>query len=254
MPDLTVKPDLTTISEERKIAAIGHTSCALGNILELLERNFPDYDPISSIKSGLAGEPPGEIWGMPERGHSLGFMRRFIGERDVIPPLPLSELEPLRQESNFPARYSFTPRSLIVHVETMEQVIFALLFYYSVSDLTLHRCQHCGRWFASKSLKTKFCERISPVSGEIMVERKRQRTCGEVVHDARYVCGRLRNSIRTKAAATTDAQLYQSSFLLEFEAKNDELYDKANKFPTAENWVEYHRFLKETNREKKWLD
>lgn len=125
------------------------------------------------------------------------------------------------------------------------QVMVALLYYYSYYGFKLVKCRHCGRWFATKSLKNQYCKQISPCCGEIL--KGENKSCEQAVRQIMQNCTRLRGAIRTKASNTVSAQLHSSKFLPEFEKENMGLECAARERPTVDNLTLYYNFLKRTN-------
>ena len=50
-------------------------------------------------------------------------------------------------------------------LQSIRHVIIALLYFYAVNGYKLTRCKHCGRWFATKTLKELYCSKQSPYPG-----------------------------------------------------------------------------------------
>lgn len=48
---------------------------------------------------------------------------------------------------------------------SMTDVIFAILHYLLLNDYKFRKCEHCEKYFATKTLKQKYCMRNSPLTG-----------------------------------------------------------------------------------------
>ena len=152
------------------------TSLFFGDVYASLEKHFPDFDcdsygarvaayVIKSV-SGTLEEDPVKMFGCTEIGSTMYDLLNFINGRTILAPT-LKELEELRISHQMKVNY--LPVSFIEGegmrfegLSSVTQVLIAALYYYAYHDLKLVRCKHCGRWFATKSLKEEYCERLSP--------------------------------------------------------------------------------------------
>lgn len=48
---------------------------------------------------------------------------------------------------------------------SMTDVIFAILHYLLMNDYKFRKCEHCEKYFATKTFKQKYCTRNSPLTG-----------------------------------------------------------------------------------------
>lgn len=48
---------------------------------------------------------------------------------------------------------------------SMRDGVFSILHYLFLNNYKLRKCEHCGKYFATKTLKTKYCNRFSPYKG-----------------------------------------------------------------------------------------
>ena len=70
------------------------------------------------------------------------------------------------------------------HGATMREILFSIVHYYVMNGYKLARCKHCEKLFATRSLKTQYCARISPcyrmvVCGKPVLREPLQ--CGQAV-------------------------------------------------------------------------
>lgn len=237
-----------------------------GLVLEKLEFHFPDFNAnllgahiAAHVINGLNGvteKDPVQFFGCTELGSTLYDLLYFIGGRSVITPT-LKEIEEMRISHRMAANFlpvSITDKNSMRFEDlvTVTQVMIAALYYYAYNDLKLVRCKHCGRWFATDTLKKAYCDRESPCFGSI-IKGKTPLTCEQAVRNIQQKCGRIKNRIETKASQTVAAQLHDSSFLLEFSTQCVPLHDAAKKSPTVSNLTNYYNFLKNTEERKGWL-
>lgn len=148
-----------------------------GKVFSTLERDFSGISDsevneqiISDIKDNLSGKPQRNnmkyIFNRLERGETYIFLSAFIDGRKVLSPT-LKDVENLRIFCHMTV--GFLPIIVdgkegmrFVGLKDVKQVMTAVLYYYAYNEYKLTRCKHCGKWFAVKSLKTEYCNNISP--------------------------------------------------------------------------------------------
>lgn len=243
------------------------TENCFGLIYNSLERHFPDFERfdvehniINFVRNKIAGKEiystqSYKLLGCNETGGTLCFFYEYFNKKDSI-FFSLQDVDKMRiasrMKSNYlPASLGDTTSMQFDNLTNVTQVMIALLYYYSYYGFKLAKCRHCGRWFATKSLKNQYCKQISPCCGEIL--KGENKSCEQAVRQIMQNCTRLRGAIRTKASNTVSAQLHSSKFLPEFEKENMGLECAARERPTVDNLTLYYNFLKRTNKEKKWL-
>lgn len=243
------------------------TENCFGLIYKSLERHFPNFNEdaivtncINYMRNAMTGKDihPAtsyKLLGRVERGHTLLFFREYFDGKESV-AFSLQDVDKIRiasrMKSNYlPVSINDTTSMEFDDLTNVTQVMVALLYYYSYYGFKLVKCRHCGRWFATKSLKNQYCKQISPCCGEIL--KGENKSCEQAVRQIMQNCTRLRGAIRTKASNTVSAQLHSSKFLPEFEKENMGLECAARERPTVDNLTLYYNFLKRTNKEKKWL-
>lgn len=231
-----------------------------------LEKDFPDFKPeempsriIAHVLNGLQGKKeqnPTYIFHCREIGTSLYDLISFIDGRDTIAPT-LKDIEDLRIASRMTTNYLPTGIDdrngmCFEGLKTVSQVMIAALYYYAYHDYKLVKCKHCGKWFATKTLKKEYCDRESPCFGHI-VRGRESLSCEQAVRNIFQKCGRIKNRIETCARQTVSAQLHENPFLDTFYSQCLPLYDTAKRFPTVKNLTDYYNFLKDTKKAKGWI-
>ncbi len=232
-----------------------------GNVYATLEDDLPDYNDEESaiivikhlIKHGLHIEGIDDKWaddltethlfGFNEFGTTLYYLRKFINGRDTL-ILTWKDIEKLRIEHNMEATY--LPVSIIDddgmrfnELNSPFQVVIAVLYYYVYNDYKLVKCSHCGKWFATKTLKEKYCKRISPCFGDI-ITGKTPLPCEQAVRNikqkqrVRYEA--IYKSFWNYNSLKADEQKY-------FMNKSYEMREAINQAPTVENFKRYEDFL-----------
>jgi hypothetical protein len=73
----------------------------------------------------------------------------------------------------------------------MEDIPFAILHYLILNEYQFRQCEHCEKYFATKTLKQKYCMRKSPYKGCAHLE------CGEAVDHLMKKIKKRKKSIMT---------------------------------------------------------
>lgn len=241
------------------------TENAFGILYSSLETHFPNFDSFDvalNIKNHMRNklapqkqrtEVSYKLLRCTELGGTLQFFREYFEEKSVV--LSVQEVDKMRikcaMRSNYlPVSIADTESMEFSDLTTVTQVMVALLYFYAYFGYKLVKCRHCGRWFATHSLKNQYCKQVSPCCGEIL--KSEQKSCEQAVRQITQNCTRLRNAIRTKAGRTINAQLHESSFLQKFEIDNFALEQAAREAPTVENLTAYYVFLRKVNKSRGW--
>lgn len=179
---------------------LGDTHCLLGNILALLNTEFPDYNGntkqeeaayllqhvlgrLGTIVTTPDGErvriePPvrknlldyqedgyariwfWDVWEKLQRskdGLSMRFMEEIRMTYDIrVFPSQARDLQ----------KGDFVFDKTKVHFQNVTSVralLYSALYYYALQGWKIRKCEHCGQYFATKSLKNKYCPRRSPM-------------------------------------------------------------------------------------------
>lgn len=134
----------------------------------------------------------------------------------------------------------------------IQQVVFSVLHFLIINGYKFSNCKHCGRLYATKNLKTVYCNRFSPFPG---YERYSCRDAVKRINDSlnkrcRAIDSALRQ--REKQLATSeddDGKLHidrthkiykmREAFGIKCASYKDKIKDN----PTVENLEEYSHFL-----------
>lgn len=160
------------------------TENCFGLIYNSLERHFPNFNEdaivtncINYMRNAMTGKDihPAtsyKLLGRVERGHTLLFLREYFDGKESV-AFSLQDVDKIRiasrMKSNYlPVSINETTSMEFDDLTNVTQVMVALLYYYSYYGFKLVKCRHCGRWFATKSLKNQYCKQISPCCGEIL--------------------------------------------------------------------------------------
>lgn len=256
--------NVTVINTETGGKWTNETINFFGLVYEKLEKQFPGFKPeemgdrialhVLHEIQGIQEEKPLYMFHYREIGTSLYNLISFIDGRDMI-ALTLKDIEKMRiahrMTANYlPVSYDEKDGMCFEGLTSVTQVMIAALYYYAFNDYKLVRCKHCGRWFATKSLKMQYCNRISPCFGTI-ITGKEPLQCEAAVRNIMQKCGRIKNRIETKAA--TARRGGNNSYLYHFAEECDPYYMDAKTAPTVENLEKFYVFLKDTERKQEWL-
>ena len=252
-----------------------NTSDFFGNVFSTLEKHFPEISP-ESVEQKTRNylirkfneqpvDSPVTIFGCTEMGETLLTLIGYIEDntkhdigtnRSYIFPT-LKELEEYRIANRMTSNYlpdSFDENSIrFSKLGTVTQVLIASLYFYAYHDYKIARCQHCGKWYATKTLKKKYCNRISPCFGSI-IKGKESLSCEQAVRNILQKCSRIKNRIETKTRQTAAAQRHESIFEDNFRKQCEHFYKAAKSDPTVENLTNYHNFLEATEKGKGWIN
>ena len=231
---------------------------ALGDIIDEYIRIYPsnDYFSIDYIKNSIfeRREDNKYLCGFPISPTSLNNIFSILGEKD-IQTFTLDDIEDLRLNGQFnitPKHLSnVTEKGYSFIVNNIDDVLMALLYFYAKNNLKLVKCVHCGRWFATSSLKNEYCDRRSPI------EKYSHLSCYEAVQNMRQQCRRIRNRIYNNAINTVKGQRGENnSFIRDFNNECSK-YCYKNKptkiLPSKDALTAYYTYLKQKYKEKGWL-
>lgn len=231
------------------------TTTFFGVVYESLEHNFPNFDPaqmgnmiaahVCNKLAGRTDEKPTYIFHCEEIGTSLYDLLMFVdGKKELSPTL--QDIEELRITHRMTTNYLpisiDEPGSMrFANLKTVTHVMIAALYYYAYNKYKLTRCKHCGRWFATKTLKEEFCENISPCC-ELTVN-------GKKVLNATHTCKEAVRIIRQRFA-DRKKQIYNKWYIDGLEDECQELLDNyyqlsdaIKKEPTVKNIVACMEYL-----------
>ena len=219
------------------------TSLFFGTVYAALEKDFPNFDcsqmgdiVVNRIRNEfnrLNGQPVAEeksayLFHCEEYGVTLYNLLMFIDGQKVLSPT-LKDIEDLRMVHRMTT--SYLPISIdepgsmrFEGLKTVTHVMIASLYYYAYNEYKLVRCKHCGKWFATKTLKEDYCDGISPCYG-LIVEGKKvlgsERTCKDAV------------GIIKQRLADRKKQIYNKWYAEGFEDECFELNERFYKYKTA---------------------
>lgn len=223
-----------------------------GNVYATLEKNFPDFKTeelgniiVTRISKKLAGKPvddPVKIFGCSEIGESFYELIMFIDGKTVLSPT-LKDIEEMRISHRMTANY--LPISLgekdsmrFEGLKTVTQVMIAALYYYAYNEYKIVRCRHCGKWFATKTLKEQYCKRISPCFGDI-IKGKTPLPCEQAVRNIKQKQSRRHKNVYSYL----DISAKDQDEIEYFKTESKKLKEAITRSPSVENFKRYEDFL-----------
>ncbi len=180
MPHLIIGETFATVYNNGTVN-LYKTEFFFGDVMSHLEENYPKMlTDISShdeyLRNDIYGDTPFKLWGLSEGSSALCNMYKLINSRNTL-NLTFKDVEDLRlyyhfesyqyNDSFFDDYEYLLPNEQAVtfkNLNTITQVLCSALYYYALNGYKICRCKHCGKWFATKTLKEEFCKRKSPCS------------------------------------------------------------------------------------------
>lgn len=263
---MQIKENVVSLNfyQPQRFFCLGTAKNAFGNIVSGLKELFPgdNYRTGEQLTELLLETLNGrrkskEYLGFEETGSIMFELYEILGDKKSI-DLSLHSLEEFRIRKNiqvvaFPIdRFDREKGIEFRDVGGLMDIFYGLLYYYTYQGYKLVCCKHCEKWFATKSLKKEYCDRISPCFGEI-ISGKEPLKCEQAVRNILQKCGRIKNRIETKTNATITGQQLNNPFSDVFAEQCTPIYLLAKNQPTAKNLREYYNFLVKTEKERGWL-
>ena len=228
------------------------TTRFFGVVYAALEKDFPNFDcskmsdiVINRISNELAGKQPEKrayLFDCEEYGISLYNLLMFIDGQTVLSPT-LKDIEDLRMVHRMTT--SYLPISIdepgsmrFEGLKTVTHVMIASLYYYAYNEYKLVRCKHCGRWFATKTLKEQYCKGISPCFGDI-IKGKTPLPCEQAVRNIKQKQSRRHKNVYSYL----DISAKNQEEIEHFKTESKKLKEAITHSPSVENFKKYEDFL-----------
>lgn len=237
--------EYTTIQNVRRKAQWRlKTNDAFGDLFGKLRDQFPDFNYTSSGDT-IASEiimalhdngSPKYLFHCREYGASL-FFAESVTHGKLSLQLSIQDVDQLRTDYNMTSTYCFDlyngeQRMVFNRLNTITEVLISLLYYYAYSGLKLNVCRHCGKWFATSTLKEVYCSRTSPCSRDILREDK---SCKDAVHDIKQMQSRRRTNLYR--------YLYFNGDCEDFSEECNKHKANIKNAPTVDNFRNYQSYL-----------
>lgn len=255
MLSLSITKNKVSLINQKEMSGciLGPAKCALGNIISVLDEEFSDEpflytgdDIVNYLTDKFNGKRKNKIikiWGMSVGSAEFHFIRNwFIDDFDNKEKITLTMkmIEVMRikykiSTSYFPINRLNFSEGAEFKIQNIKEVIYALLYYYALNDLKLVKCEHCGRWFVTNSLKEKYCPRKS------LLEEYTHLCCEQAV---RNITQRIYDNKKKIYTAMTSYQTNEEvyNFLNEYAQYSDRI----KKRHSIKNLSECLNFLKQS--------
>jgi len=170
----------------------------------------------------------------------FGFKEKMLFlDRFYYPPITYSyetNLKTIFEENKeVPYRFFYTCYS-------MEDIIFSVFHYLILMNYKFNLCKHCSKYFATTTLKRKFCNRKSPYPKYEHLE------CEQAVRNIKQLLARRRKVIYDKLSI-----YYAYAVLEEFLFFCDRKKDDVDCAPNIYNLNDYEKFLSKDNIKAKFM-
>lgn len=139
------------------------------------------------------------------------------------------------------------------YCNSITDLVFAILHYYIISHYKLSKCNHCGLYFATKTLKQKYCNRLSPYIDIFSQKKSTPTNCEQTVRNIKQQLMRKRNRISNKIIHSNNYSNGQTDFYYEFQDKCYEYKKLIDEISSIENLQKYNEYLNQIESEKRWL-
>lgn len=136
---------------------------------------------------------------------------------------------------------SETAYRFIYSCSSVEDIIFSVLHYLVLFEYKFWKCNHCGNYFATQTLKQKDCKRKSPYKEYEHLD------CERTVRNIKQKCVRRQGHIYDRLK-----DFYKERVSGKF-SNEYELYKRAvDDYSSVENLFVLEQFLSNNNVKKKW--
>lgn len=115
-------------------------------------------------------------------------------------------------------------------------VVFSILYFYLIKGFKIVSCPHCGKYFATRTLKQKYCTRKSPYNGYEHLN------CEQAVRNIKQECTRHKKKIYNYFV-THSEDMYGGDEMRDFLNECDLMSRTIQKYPSMDNLKKYDDYL-----------
>lgn len=238
------------------------TELFLGDAIALLEEKYPDIPTddasyLRYLENDIFGASPKTLWGLKEGCSVLRNFDRIVDKYEVAAATPYLELS-IKDADNIRLYYrvnshqyhdsffdgyaneDFVNENAVAFLEldTITKVLMAALYYYTLNGYKLVRCKHCGKWFATKTLKEQYCKRTSPCFGDV-ITGKTPLPCEQAVRNIKQKQSRRHKNVYSYL----DISAKDQEDIEYFKMESKKLKEAITHSPSVENFKKYEDFL-----------
>ena len=153
------------------------------------------------------------------------------------------------------------PKSNTVDIDTwfeyechsVSDMVAAIIHYYMVYGYKLIPCKHCGRVFATQSLKTVYCNRISPYQNHFSQKKSREEPCKDTVKREIQFLRKKKDRLLDRVRNSSDVMRgYTEDVYNNLWRECTQYMDLVRKSPTPENFEKFNYYLESVSQKKEW--
>lgn len=153
------------------------------------------------------------------------------------------------------------PKSNTVDIDTwfeyechsVSDMVAAIIHYYMVYGFKVIPCKHCGRIFATQSLKTVYCNRISPYQNNFSQKKSREEPCKDTVKREIQFLRKKKDRLLDRVRNSSDVMRgYTEDVYNNLWRECTQYMDLVRKSPTPENFEKFNYYLESVSQKKEW--
>ena len=153
------------------------------------------------------------------------------------------------------------PKSNVEDIDTwfeyeclsVSDMVVAIIHYYMVYGFKVIPCKHCGRVFATQSLKTVYCNRISPYKNDFSQKKSRPEPCKDTVKREIQFLRKKKDRLLDRIRNSSDVMRgYTEDVYDKLRQECSQYMDLVSKAPTPENFEKFNYYLECVAQKKEW--
>ncbi len=136
---------------------------------------------------------------------------------------------------------------------SVSDMVAAIIHYYMVYGFKVIPCKHCGRIFATQSLKTVYCNRISPYQNNFSQKKSRPEPCKDTVKREIQFLRKKKDRLLDRVRNSSDVMRgYTEDIYDNLHRECTQYMDLVRKSPTPENFENFNYYLESVAQNKEW--
>lgn len=142
---------------------------------------------------------------------------------------------------------------VIYECHSVSDMVAAIIHYYMVYGFKVIPCKHCGRIFATQSLKTVYCNRISPYQNNFSQKKSRPEPCKDTVKREIQFLRKKKDRLLDRVRNSSDVMRgYTEDIYDNLHRECTQYMDLVRKSPTPENFENFNYYLESVAQNKEW--
>lgn len=136
---------------------------------------------------------------------------------------------------------------------SVSAMVAAIIHYYMVYGFKVVSCAHCGQAFATQSLKTVYCNRISSYKNEFSQKKSRPEPCKDTVKREIQFLRKKKDRLLDRIRNSSDVMRgYTEDIYGKLCGECAQYMDLVSKSPTPENFAKFNFYLESVAQSKEW--